>query len=75
MFFMHLIQNINNCFAYYCIAYVKMVLSHEQEEQLIELVNENTHLWNPKDINYKNKQKRQTKFEEIGQRIGGISGL
>ncbi len=51
-----------------------MGLSQQQEEQLIELFSENPHLWNPRDNNYKNKQIRQKKLEEIGLKIGGISG-
>jgi hypothetical protein len=51
-----------------------MVITYEQEEQIIGLYYDNPHLWNPKDKNYKNKQMRQTKLDEFCTILGNISG-
>lgn len=50
--------------------YKKLDFSLEQEEQLIELVKENPALYDPRDLEYKNKKYRDRLLNDFGATIG-----
>lgn len=49
--------------------YKKLDFSFEEEEQLIEFVKDNPALYDPKDIQYKNKNYRDRLYNDFGATI------
>lgn len=48
--------------------YTRLAFSLEQEEELIEFVKENAALYDPKDMQYKNKNYRDSLWNEFGKK-------